>query len=134
MARSLLPAEGHVLLGALALAGGDNRPHLGFRIQRITYAHCLGHGGHRIDQLRVHLALDDHPGTGATVLARVGEHRGAGVLGGFLDVHVGKDDVGRLAAQLQRDALDGLGGGGHDPPAGLGLTCESDLGDIRMGR
>ena len=56
------------------------------------------------------------------------------MFGRLLDVHVGKDDVGRLTAQLERDALDGLGGGGHDPPAGLGLAGECDLGDVGMGR
>jgi len=50
-------------------------------------------------------ALDDDPGPGAAVLAAVVEHR-IGRLGREpLQVRIGEDDVGALAAQLQADLL-----------------------------
>ena len=42
---------------------------------------------------------------------------------------VGEEDVGRLAAQLQRDRDEVLGRVLHDQPAGRGLAGERDLGD-----
>ena len=52
--------------------------------------------------------------------------------GGLLQVGVGEDDVGRLAAELERDALDRRGGARHDPLPDLGRAGEADLGDVRM--
>jgi hypothetical protein len=43
-------------------------------------------------------------------------------------VGVGEDHVGRLAAQLQGDPLDGPGGPLHDAPPDLGRAGEGDLG------
>ena len=54
------------------------------------------------------------------------------VRGGF-DVRVGEDDVGALAAQLQRDAFEvGCGGGFHDLLADFGAAGERDLVDVHV--
>src|ERR671922_268248 len=45
---------------------------------------------------------------------------------------VGEHDVGRLAAELERHALDGLRGKRSDALAYVGRTCERDLGDVRV--
>ncbi|MNR48043.1 hypothetical protein D3C85_1672280 [compost metagenome] len=47
--------------------------------------------------------------------------------------HVGKEDVGRLAAQFQRDGNDVLRGVLHDQPTGGGFPGEGDLGDAFAG-
>ena len=47
--------------------------------------------------------------------------------------HVGKEDVGRLAAQLQRGRDQVVGGGLRDHAAGAGRTGEGDLGDALAG-
>src|SRR5581483_9186645 len=41
-------------------------------------------------------------------------------------------DVGRLPAELERDALDRPGRAFHDAAADLGASGEPDLGDVRM--
>ena len=47
--------------------------------------------------------------------------------------HVGEKDVGRLAAELERDRNDILGRVLQDEPAGGRLTGEGDLGNARAG-
>jgi hypothetical protein len=63
----------------------------------------------------------------AAVLPRVAEHGAWGRRRRLLQVRVGIDDVRGLAAQLQRDPLDRLGGAGRDAPAHLGGARERDL-------
>ena len=64
------------------------------------------------------------------------EEDGAGRAGdGRAEIGVGQHDVGRLAAQLQRDLLEiALAGGLDDQAADLGRAGEGDLVDARMGR
>ena len=53
---------------------------------------------------------------------------------GGVQVGVGQHDVGRLAAQFQRDFFEvALSGGRNDQAADLGGAGESDLVDARMG-
>ena len=47
--------------------------------------------------------------------------------------HVGEEDVGRFAAQLQRDRNQVLAGVLHDEPAGGGFAGKGDLGHARAG-
>ena len=56
------------------------------------------------------VVLDDQPAAGRADLAAVDERRGQGVVDGRLEVGVGEDDVGALAAELERDALEVAGG------------------------
>ena len=46
--------------------------------------------------------------------------------GRLLNIHIFKEDVGALAAQLQGNVLDQLGGMGDDLPAGGGAACHGD--------
>ena len=50
-----------------------------------------------------------------------------------LEVGVGEDDVGALAAELERHPLHLVGAAGHDPLADLGGAGEADLADQRVG-
>jgi hypothetical protein len=56
----------------------------------------------------------------AAILAGVGEDRHRGGRRRSLEVSVGKDHVGGLAAELERHALDRGGGGGGDETAHAG--------------
>ena len=68
------------------------------------------------------LLLDEQAAAGAAALALVEEQAEVGPLDGGVEVGVGEDDVGALAAQLQADALEvALGGGGHDGLAGVAV-------------
>ena len=58
-----------------------------------------------VDEPVVQLVLDQQPRTGRADLPGVQEHRGERVVDRRLEVGVGEDDVGVLAAQLERDLL-----------------------------
>ena len=62
----------------------------------------------------VQRVLDDQPGAGRADLAGVQEDGREREVDGGLEVGVGEDDVGVLAAEFQRDLLHGRGGRGHD--------------------
>jgi hypothetical protein len=50
-----------------------------------------------------------------------------------VEVAVGEDHGGVLAAELQRHRADAVGAGLHDRGAGLGLAGEGDAVDVRVG-
>ena len=70
--------------------------------------------------------LHQHAGDGGAVLPGVEEGAQRDLLGGPLDVNVGEDDCGRLAAELQVDILERLGSGGHDLCTGTGGAGDGD--------
>src|ERR1041384_1657264 len=65
-------------------------------------------------------------------LARVADHRVGRGRGGALEVGVGKDDIRRLAAELERDALDRPRCAAHHLLSDLGRAGEADLRDVGM--
>jgi len=73
-----------------------------------------------LDELLVNLLLDEQAAAGRAALAAVEVDGVEGAGHGQVEVGVGEDDVGALAAQLQRHALHALGGGAHDDLAHLG--------------
>ena len=75
-----------------------------------------------------------HQGAGAgdAGLAGGGEDTGEQPGLGLPQVGVREDDVGALAAELQREMSEARGGPGPDCPAGLDAAGEGDLGDVRM--
>src|SRR5205814_6321257 len=75
-------------------------------------------------------SLHEDPRARAAVLACVpedGERRGGGRA---LEIRVGEDDVRRLAAELERDALDRLRRDLADPTPDGGRAREGDLRDV----
>ena len=60
------------------------------------------------------------------------EHRGEREVDRRLEVGVGEDDVGVLAAEFERDPLDGRRGRGHDPGARRDAAGERDQVDVRV--
>src|SRR5690606_21933413 len=56
---------------------------------------------------------------------------GVGAAEGVIDVRIGEDDVGRFAAEFERDALYVRGGGAGDCLAGLRRTGEGDHVELR---
>src|SRR5581483_12311750 len=77
-------------------------------------------------------SLDEDARARAAVLAGVVEdgirRRGRGTL----EVRVREDDVRRLSAELEGDALDRSGRALHHAPSDLGRAGEGDLRDLRM--
>ena len=56
-------------------------------------------------ELIVDFLFDEHPRSGAAALAVIEEQAEVRALHGFIQVRIGEHDVGALAAQFQRDAL-----------------------------
>ena len=75
----------------------------------------LGEGGHEVV---VDAGPGEHAGGGGAVLAGVEVAGDRDVLGGLLEVGVVEDDDRRLAAELEVDPLEVLGGGGGHLHAG----------------
>jgi hypothetical protein len=69
-------------------------------------AGCRGARDDLVDELVGDALLDDQPRPGGAHLAGVQEDRGQGVVEGGLAIGVGEDDVGVLAAEFERGALD----------------------------
>src|SRR6185503_20492797 len=132
IASSFLTPQRHVALSPLPLARGDERSHLGLLVQWIADPHRLCDRRHRFDQRGICLLLDDDPGPSAAVLPGIGEYRSAGVFRRLLQIHIRKDDVWGLSAQLERDPFDGLGSRRHDASSGLGFPGKRYFGDVRM--
>ncbi|MDT4842497.1 hypothetical protein FQZ97_764040 [compost metagenome] len=85
-----------------------------------------------LEQRLVQVALDQHARRGGADLALVPEDAEHDPLDSSLDVAVGEDDEGRLAAQLQADVFDVAGGGLHDAAAGGHAAGEGQLVDARV--
>ena len=98
---SLILADGEIVEGGLALSLGDHRPHLGPLIEGLADPKFRGPLGERLDERLVDPALHQHPGPGAAVLPAVAEHRHHRRGHAPIEVGVGEDEVGRLAAQLE---------------------------------
>ena len=104
---------GHVGRDRVPLAGADQRPHLGACPGRGSSTRTpLTAGSEQLHEPVVGRPLHQDPRAGAAVLAGVvedGVRRGGG---GLLEVGVGEDDVGALAAELEGDPLDLVGAAG----------------------
>lgn len=92
----------------------------GLWVEGVSGLTFLGTFDGPLDEFIVDLVLDESPGAGAAHLPLVEEQTEVSGLDGMLDVHVGEDDVGALATELQSGALQ-VGG------AGRLLDLQSDL-------
>ena len=123
---------GDVRLDLVAVRGAGERAGLGLLVERAAEPDPPGPLDELVDELVVDRLLDQQPGAGRADLAGVQEDRGQREVERHLEVGVGEDDVGVLAAELERDLLHGAGGGGHDPPAGRQAAGERDQVDARV--
>ena len=83
-------------------------------------------------QLLVDAALDDHPARSGAALARGPERRPDDPLDGEVEIRVVEDDDRVLAAELEMDVLQALGGRLEDGDAGLARAGERDHAHIRV--
>ncbi len=115
------------------MGGAGQRPGLGLLVEGSTEPDRAGPRDQLVDELVVDRLLDQEPGTGRADLAGVQEHRGQREVERRLTVGVGEDDVGVLAAELERDPLHRARGRGHQGPAGGQAAGERDQVDARVG-
>ncbi|EJZ06057.1 hypothetical protein MFORT_28624 [Mycolicibacterium fortuitum subsp. fortuitum DSM 46621 = ATCC 6841 = JCM 6387] len=103
-------------------------------VQRVALTHGLGADGGQFQELVVDVCLDQRPRRAGAHLTLVQGEHGEPFQGFVLEVigscqHIGEEDVGALAAQLEGHRDEVLAGVLHDQPARGGLTGEGDLGD-----
>lgn len=107
----------------------------GLRVEGVADLVVLGAGLEGGDELVVDALLHVDARAGAAALAVVVVDAKVDPADGLLDVGVVEDDVGRLAAQLERHALEVGGRGGlHDGAADGGRAREGDLVDVHVRR
>ena len=128
--RALLLAGGHQRLDALELLGGVDRADVGVLVERVADAQQA----HAVPQLRGdlvgHRLLDEQPRSGAADVALVEEDPLHDALDRLVDGGVLEDDVGRLAAELEREPDAAAGERGLDVLADRGRAREGDLVDL----
>src|SRR5258706_6509953 len=106
---------------------------LGFFVVVIAYGAFLGARGSFLYEFIIGFFFHVETRTGAAALALIEEEREVCAFDGFVHVGVGEDDVGTLAAEFERDALEiGIGGGAHDEVADFGGAGEGDFVDVHM--
>src|SRR5882724_6648988 len=121
-----------ILQDAVILFLTDQRSHLGITIERRAKLDALSLLNHRIDELAVDLLLNQDAATGGTDFSLVDEDAEQGSVDGVLEIRVGEKYVGRLAAELERHALNIFRRRPQDDLADACAAGEGDLVDLRM--
>src|SRR6202022_489155 len=131
---ALLQALPDVALDLLPMARSDHRLDSCFGVDRITGLQRL-HGALecRLEFLSAALGNQD-AGSGDARRPRVNKSNPQRELDGTVDVGIRQDQGRRLAAELQRYALHGLGRVSVDPLADHGGASEGDLLDVGTAR
>src|SRR5580693_9780040 len=116
----------------LELWPGRYRPDLSRVEQRVAHARGLAERNEFVDELVVDRTMDQCAGACDASLAGRGENARDNALDGVVDSGVLEHDIGRFAAKLERDRLDGPRGKLVDALSGAVAPSEGDLRDIRM--
>ena len=91
-----------------------------------------GGGGEAAAEVGVDRALDQEAVGGEAVLAGGGELGLDGLGDGAVEVGVGEDEEGGVAAELEDEALHGVGGLAVEQAADLGRAGEGEDADARV--
>src|SRR5439155_20376179 len=98
-------ADLEIRVDAVVLFLADQRTHLGLAFQRRTELDLLGFFGHGLDEVLVDRLLYEDAAAGGADFALIDEDAEECAVDGGFKVSVGEEDVGRLAAEFERDAL-----------------------------
>ncbi len=115
-----------------ALLGRDDGTEVGLGIEPRADARLARPLGERAHDLVELVLVHEQPASGVAGLAGVEVDPHEGARDGRLEVGIGEDDVGRLAAELEGDPLERAPGLLTDLPAHLGRAGEGDLVDARV--
>ena len=121
-----------VVQDALELALRRNRAEPRLRIERIAGDHLLRAFGDLADELVLDRLVDEQPRSGGADFALAVENADGRAAHGRVQIGIGKHDVRRLAAELERDVLQRVGGGPHDALARGRVARKRDLVDAGM--
>ena len=129
---AFLDARFEIAADAIELLFGNERAEIAFGVESWTDADFRGGLGDAVDDLVENFLFDEEARAGAAALALIEEdgHGGAGD-GGF-EIGVVHDDVGRLAAEFERDFLQVAGRGVDDELADFGGAGEGDFIDVHV--
>jgi ParB family chromosome partitioning protein len=127
--RALLAGQPNVAGDALLLTGVDERPQVGGPVEAVARTQAVAEGVQPFDDLVVYRTVHEQSRRRAAGLAGVPEQPACGARDGGVQVGVAEDDVRALAAELERDALDLLGGPAADVLPDGGRAREGDLVD-----
>src|SRR5207253_6720295 len=105
-AGAFLLADLEVAGDALELLLRNQRPDLRLGVDSVADPQPIAELGHAIDEFVVDAPLDEKAGPGAADLAGIGEYRHPGAGHSGLEISVGEYYIGRLAAELERHALE----------------------------
>ena len=128
--RALVLANSDVVEDDLHLLFGDHRAERRGAIAGIADPERFRARRQPLDHLVVNPLLDEHARARRADLTRVEENARRRGLGGGIEIGVVKDDVGGLAAELKRYALEIARGALHDSTADAGRSGEGDLVDV----
>ena len=118
----------------VAVRGGDERPELRRRIERMTDHDRRCRLGEPVEERVVDVLVDEQARRGEADLAVGEEDPEQRVLDGRLEVGVGADEHRALTAELHQRRGERLRGGGHDPLRRDAAAGEADLRDAGMRR
>ena len=118
----------------VSVTSRDQRAHLGRIVDRDPELDPLHRRHEELDELVVDALVEQDPGVRPAGLARrdVEVHPHDRCVHRVGDPSVRKDDQRVLAAELERDLLDAVGGGAQDRPSRLDAARESDASDLGM--
>ena len=125
-------ADFEIGIHAVVLLFADQRAHLGFALERRAELDLLRLLGHRLDELLVDRLLHQDAAAGRADFALIDEDAEERAVDGGFEIGVGKENVRRLAAEFERDALHRVGGLLDDDLAHGGAAGECDLVDVGM--
>ena len=117
---------------AVVLLLADQRSHFRVAIERRAQLDGLGFLGHGIDKLLVDRLLHQNAAAGGTDFALIDEDAEERAVDGGFEIRVGEENVGRLAAEFESDALDRVGGLLDDDLADCRAARERNLVDVGM--
>jgi hypothetical protein len=131
-ASAFLPPDTQIAGDALELLLGDERADLGVGIDAIANLQTLAELSDTADEFVIDLAFSKEPCTGAADLARIGKNCHAGTRHRHIEIGIGKNHIGRFAAELERDPLQVPGGSLNNQLTGQVRAGEGDLVDSGM--
>ena len=127
-------ADLEIAADAIILFLADQWPHFRFAFERRAKLDALGFFGHGFDEFRVDLFFDQDAAASGADFALIDEDAEEGAVDGGFPVGVGEENIGGLAAELEGDTLEGVGGGLDDDFADGGAAGECDFVDVRDAR
>src|SRR6266851_961042 len=128
----LFLADLKVRTDAVVLLLADQRPHLGFSLKRRAELDAFRFLGHGLDKLRVNLFLDKNAATSGANFTLIDEDAEQSPVDGSLPIRFGEENIGRLAAELQRDPLQSIRSAFYNDFSHGGAAGKRDLVDTRM--